>query len=205
MYKVALLSGLVMACASVAQAQLATSNRPVQIVVSGGLQLPMGEFADVHDYGIHADFSVLVKTLGSLRLRPELTYARFGIKDAFSNALPNVLAGAGGGGRARDYGSDAVSSLLGGLANIEIALGSGGFQPFVLAGLGAMNFKTDVGTVSEALSETNLTLNVGAGVRFRLGGIGGLIEARLNNMPTKQSETYFKSLRTVPVTFGLIF
>lgn len=194
-----------LACTSSAAAQVATSPRAVQVVVSGGLQLPMGGFADAHDLGYHADASVIFRAFGNLRLRPELTYARFQVKEVLTGALAQRLAAGGLGGAARDVYTDAASSLMGGLANIEVPLGSGGFQPFILAGVGAVNFKTDVGSTSEALSETKMSLNVGAGVRFRLGGIGGLIEARLNDVPSDGAKAYFKSVRTIPVTFGLVF
>lgn len=185
-----------------ASAQMA-SARPVQLVVSGGVSVPTGGFADVHDMGVHADASLLINALGgSLRLRPELTYSRFGVKD-LGSLFGTPLQDQGAGGLAA--GSDAVSSLLGGLANIEIALGPAGFQPFVLAGVGAIKFKSDISDGVSSIDETKTMLNLGAGVRFRMGPIGGLIEARFNNVPAGDTQTYFKSVKTIPVTFGLVF
>lgn len=183
-----------------ASAQMA-SARPVQLVVSGGVSVPTGGFADVHDMGVHADASLLINALGgSLRLRPELTYSRFGVKDLL---FGTPLQDQGAGGLAA--GSDAVSSLLGGLANIEIALGPTGFQPFVLAGVGAIKFTSDISDGVSSIDETKTMLNLGAGVRFRMGAIGGLIEARFNNVPAGDTQTYFRSVKTIPVTFGLVF
>ena len=68
-----------------------------------------------------------------------------------------------------------------------------------------MSFKTDASSATEALSEVKGSVNVGAGIRFRLGRLGGLIEARINNVPTSDPKAYFKGVRTIPVTFGLIF
>lgn len=185
-----------------ASAQMA-STRPVQLVVSGGLSVPTGGFADVHDMGVHADASLLINALGgSLRLRPELTYTRFGVKDLGSILGATVQDRRAGGVAAE---SDAISSLLGGLANFEIALGPAGFQPFVLAGVGAIKFKSDISDGVSSIDETKTMLNLGAGVRFRMGAIGGLIEARFNNVPTGDTHTYFKSVKTIPVTFGLVF
>lgn len=185
-----------------ASAQLA-STRPVQLVVSGGLSVPTGGFADVHDMGVHADASLLINALGgSLRLRPELTYTRFGVKD-LGSILGATLQDRRAGGLAAE--SDAISSLLGGLANIEIALGPAGFQPFVLAGVGAIKFKSDISDGVSSIDQTQTMLNFGAGVRFRMGAIGGLIEARFNNVPVGDSQTYFRNVKTIPVTFGLVF
>lgn len=185
-----------------ASAQMA-STRPVQLVVSGGLSVPTGGFADVHDMGVHADASLLINALGgSLRLRPELTYTRFGVKD-LGSILGATLQDRRAGGLAAE--SDAISSLLGGLANIEIALGPAGFQPFVLAGVGAIKFKSDISDGVSSIDQTQTMLNFGAGVRFRMGAIGGLIEARFNNVPVGDSQTYFRNVKTIPVTFGLVF
>ncbi len=185
-----------------ASAQMA-STRPVQLVVSGGLSVPTGGFADVHDMGVHADASLLINALGgSLRLRPELTYTRFGVKD-LGSILGATLRDRRAGGLAAE--SDAISSLLGGLANIEIALGPAGFQPFVLAGVGAIKFKSDISDGVSSIDQTQTMLNFGAGVRVRMGAIGGLIEARFNNVPVGDSQTYFRNVKTIPVTFGLVF
>ncbi|MGQ0647400.1 MAG: hypothetical protein ACT4P7_07490 [Gemmatimonadaceae bacterium] len=200
--------GLAIACCStLAGAQVPRSTRPIQLVVSGGFQVPTGGFGDVHDLGVHADASLIITALGGLRLRPELSYARFKVKETLDqrSTLRGSLQGSAGGA-ARDVYSDALSSIIGGFANLEIPLGPAGFQPFVLAGVGAVNLTSDVNSVAEALRDTKMSLNIGAGLRFRLGGIGGIIEARLNNVPAGgDTRTYFKDVRTIPVSFGLVF
>ncbi|MGQ0765344.1 MAG: hypothetical protein ACT4OZ_06730 [Gemmatimonadota bacterium] len=175
----------------------AQSSRPIQLIVSGGMSVPTGGFSDVHELGVHADVSLLVNALGqSLRLRPELSYTRFKLKDLQS---PSALVRGGA------YEAGDVSRLLGGFANLEIPLGSGGFQPFLLAGVGAVQLKTDATGTPESFSDVKASLNFGAGLRFRLGGIGGFVEARLNNIPSDQVETSFKEARFIPITFGLVF
>ena len=204
MIRVLLASAAFSLAASVATAQMATT-RPVQLIVSGGVSVPTGGFSDSHDMGVHADASLLINALGrSLRLRPEMTYARFGVKE-----LGALLGGANmhgaAGGRARDAASDAVSSLIGGFANIEIPLGPAGFQPFLLAGIGAIKFKSDISDGVSSVDATKTSLNLGGGVRFKLGPIGGLIEARFNNVPASDTEAFFKDMKMIPVTFGLVF
>ena len=193
---------------SLSQAQVPVATRPIQLVVSGGLQLPTGGFGDFHQMGAHADASLVINAFGGMRLRPELSYARFKVKEALTalSSRTSALGAAGGAAGARaDLTTDAVSSLMGGFANIELPLGPAGFQPFVLAGLGAVSVKTDASTAAEALSEVKASVNLGAGIRFRLGKLGGLIEARMNNVPTNDTKAYFKGVRTIPVTFGLVF
>lgn len=180
-------------------------ERPIRLVVAGGLQLPTGNFADYHDYGVHADVGVLFNIAG-LRLRPELSYSRFNLKDAFD--LPTVLGQSGSGaagGAGRGPYDDALTSLLGGFANLELPLGQGGVQPFLLGGIGAVALDTEATTGAVSFSETKASFNVGAGIRFRMGGISGLIEARVNSVPSSDTRAFFKDLRTIPVSFGLVF
>lgn len=204
--RIALLIPALLGVTSLAAAQAPRSTRPVQLVVSGGLQVPTGGFGDVHDLGTHADASLVFNGLGGLRLRPEISYARFKVKEAIDGLSTQRSSSMGAaGGIRRDAYADAVSTLLGGFANIELPLGRGGFQPFLLGGVGAVSVKSDATLNSLKTSDVKASLNVGAGVRFRLGGIGGLIEARLNNVPAGDSKAYFKDMRSVPVTFGLVF
>jgi opacity protein-like surface antigen len=175
------------------------SSRPIQLVVSGGMSVPTGGFSDAHELGVHADVSLLVNAFGqSLRLRPELSYTRFKLKD---------LQGLGLGAATVAAGESDVSTLLGGFANLELPLGHGNFQPFLLAGVGAVKLKTDAtaGGQTEAFSDIEASLNFGAGIRFKLGSIGGFIEGRLNNVPSDAVKTTFKEARYIPVTFGLVF
>lgn len=202
MKRVVLASAALLLATSAARAQTAPP-RLVQLVVSGGLSVPTGGFGDSHDMGVHADASLLVTALG-LRFRPEVSYTRFGVKELGALLGGTNMHGAAGG-RARDAASDAVSSLIGGFANIEIPLGPAGFQPFLLAGVGAVKFKSDVSDGLSSIDATKTSLNLGAGIRFKLGPIGGLIEARFNNVPAGDTETFFKDVKTIPVTFGLVF
>jgi opacity protein-like surface antigen len=181
------------------------AERPIRLVVSGGLQLPTGSFADYHDYGVHADVGLHLR-LGGLRLRPELSYSRFGFKELsdFVAGLDGAAGGAGIGAR-RDAASDAVTTLLGGFANLELPLSSGRIQPFLLGGVGAVKVESDPTAATLSFSDVNASLNLGAGIRFRLGGISGLVEARFNNVPASDTQGFFKDLRTIPVTFGFVF
>lgn len=192
--------------ASGASAQAPRSTRPVQLVLSGGVQVPTGGFGDVHDLGMHADVSLVFNGFGGLRLRPELSYARFKVKEALDGLSTQRLSamGAAGGAR-RDLYGDALSTLVGGFANVELPLGRGAFQPFLLGGVGAVSVRSDATLDTIESSDVKASLNLGAGLRFRLGAIGGLIEARLNNVPAGDSRTWFKDVRSVPVTFGLVF
>lgn len=208
------------------------SQRFVRLVFSGGLAVPTGGFATYHDLGTHGSASAVMKLWGQkLRLRPEVAYARFGVLEQKVRALvtasqrtprnvPTRLVRLPNGDvqlraaqniplpkipdltKLRD---GAISSALGTFGNLEVPLGHIPFQPYVIGGVGAMKFRTDVTTIGEALNGVQWGYNVGAGIRFKLGPIGGGLEARLRDIPVDQSKTFFKNVASIPVAFSLIF
>jgi opacity protein-like surface antigen len=205
------------------------SSRPIRLVVSGGLSVPTGGFSSYHDLGTQASASLLVRLFGQkLRLRPELAYTRFDVIEQKVRALAANLemqqraAAAtarvsGAPVTARSTASvpklpdlnklrdGAISSLLGTFANVELPLGPRGFQPYLIGGIGAVTFRTDVTTVNEAIDGVQWAYNAGAGIRFNLGPLGGGLEARLRQIPVDGTKTFFQNVTTVPVSFSLVF
>ena len=177
------------------------SHRPISIIVSGGATVPTGSFKDYHDLGIHGDVSLLLSLFGAgIRLRPELTYGRFSVKDALHSTL-----GLGGGASQSTrsaYGSADVSTLMGAFGNIEFPLAGG---LYLLGGVGALGLSSDVTAAAGSISETKLAYNGGAGFRFRMAGISGFIEGRIANLAVDKGKALFKDVKTIPVSFGLAF
>jgi hypothetical protein len=173
------------------------STRPIRIVFSGGVTLPTGDFEKFNATGYHGDIALLLNFGGlPIRLRPEASLTRFSLKDLVS----------GGTGTEESQGT---SQLLGGLLNLEFSLSLGPIQPYVLAGGGITNLKTDFsaggGPTTSSLSDTQFAIDGGAGLRFRLGPIDGFIEGRVNSVYTDQGVINFKDVKLIPVTFGLVF
>ena len=204
------------------------SSRPIRLVVSGGLSVPTGGFSDYHDLGTQASASLLIRLLGQkVRLRPEVMYTRFDVvqqkvRDLVDNlqVQPGMVAARMAGpplsvGQARVAGpklpdltkmrDGAISSILGTFANVELPLGPGGFQPYIIGGIGAVAFRTDVTTVNEAIDGVQWAYNAGVGLRFKLGTLGGGFEARLRQIPVDGAKTFFQNVSTVPVSFSLVF
>lgn len=214
-----------------AAAPPARAERRIRLVVSGGLNVPTGGFSDYHDLGVQASGSALIRVVGKkFRIRPEVAYAQFGVLEdkvrrlAQSAGLAGVqqarlsrvgmggvtpgVARVAGGPKLPDLSKlrdGAISSLLGTFANIEIPLGPRGFQPYVIGGIGAVAFRTDVTTVNEAIDGVQWAYNAGAGLRFRLGPLGGGLEARFRQIPVDEAKTFFKNVVAVPVSFSLVF
>ena len=166
------------------------TSRPVRLVVSGGLTVPAGDLKDLHDAGFHYDASLLLKFAGiPLTLRPEISFTRFNLKDALGST-------AGG------YGSGDVTQMLGALGNIEVPLVGG---LYAIAGGGVLNLKTPGAASGVDISQSKLTFNAGAGLRFHMGGISGFLEGRAGTASYDQGKFGFSKATFIPVTFGLVF
>lgn len=197
-------------------AQNASTSRPIAVVVSGGATVPMSGFKDYNDLGVHADVSLLVRLAGqSFRLRPEFTYGRFSLKDPSPSLslTAHTASNAGGSGAVASMlasnvipgygaGTGDASTLLGLLGNVELPLSSGFY---VIVGVGATNVRSGATTATDDVSLTGLTYNGGAGLRFHLGAISGFVEGRLKSISVEKGRALFSDVRTLPVTFGLVF
>lgn len=170
-----------------AQGRGGANNRPVRVVISGGLTLPSGDLKDLHDTGFHYDAALLVRFAGvPISLRPELSLTRFSLKNA---------AGSGGSG----YGSG-DTQMLGALGNLEVPLAGG---LYVMAGGGLLNLKTPDATGD--ISQSKVTFDAGAGLRFNLGSISGFVEGRMGTASYDQGKFGFSKAQFIPITFGLVF
>jgi hypothetical protein len=112
--------------------------------------------------------------------------------------------------KADSTGLNGTGSILSGLANVTLGVSAGPVKPYVLAGLGAFNTKTQV-TGAPSASQTQFGIDGGVGVEFKLGAISGFIEGKIENIFTDQgfssalgSAKEF-STRIIPVTFGVFF
>lgn len=202
--------------------------RAVRLVLSGGMAVPTGGFSTYHDLGVQASGSALIRVFRQkLRLRPEVAYARFSVVEQKVRAIVAANTAQLPGDqltRARMQGASvlaarsapklpdldklrdgAISSALGTFANLELPLGPSGLQPYLIGGIGAMAFRSDVTTVGEALDGIQWAYNAGVGLRFKLGPLGGGLEARLRNIPIDESRTFFSNVTAIPVAFSLIF
>lgn len=146
------------------------------LMVSGGLNAPVGSLGDATDLGYIVsaglNFGAPVSPVG---VRLEGSYSDVGYKR--------------GGGDVR---------LVFGTANAIFNLGTTSDAPYLIAGLGAYN------TSSSGYSgSTAVGINGGAGLRFPLNGLSTFFEARYHLMlgSAAQGTNY----QFIPITFGLSF
>jgi hypothetical protein len=178
--------------ATVARAQMPGSTRPVSLVVSGGMTVPAGDLADLHDSGFHYDASLILNIPGfPVALRPEFSLTRLQLKDPI---------GTGGG-----YGSDDVTQMFSAMGNIEVPLAAG---LYAIAGGGILSMSVPgvaPGGSTADESQAKFSFDAGAGYRFKMGGIRGFLEGRIGAASYEAGKFGFSKAQYIPVTFGLVF
>jgi len=168
------------------------STRMVRIGFGGGMTVPVSHAADAFDNGINGQAYVLIN-LGSLPLRFNLGYQKFDLKSAASAAAS---------------GSTSIVSGVAGLSFDLVQIGP--LRPYVTAGVGAFNVRDDVvdGLAlpeGAATSATRFGIDGGAGLALRIGRLEGFVEARVQNVFTEAGVVDASTIRSVPVTFGILF
>ncbi|MBI1797310.1 MAG: porin family protein [Candidatus Eisenbacteria bacterium] len=171
------------------------SSRLVHFGFGGGLSVPVSDAKDAFKTGFHGkgwvSFSPPRLPFG---LRAALGYEKLDFKAP--PTTPTATQGTG--------------SVLSGLGDITLGFPVGPIKPYVLAGVGAFNFKADDGT-GTSTSKTQFGINGGVGVELRLGQISAFVEGRVENIYTdKGLNSAFGSLKTfqtqiIPVTFGISY
>jgi outer membrane protein with beta-barrel domain len=177
---------------SLALLQSASAARPVKIGFGGGMSVPVSDAQNAFKNGFHGTAMVQWEApVLPVALRGSVGYSQLDIKSAVTGASDKA-------------------KILSGLANVSYAFPVGPVKPYIIAGVGAFNIKTDVGGTSSP-SSTKFGIDGGAGMQFKLGGVAGFVEGKVENIFTDQglssaigSTQEFKTL-IIPVTFGILF
>jgi hypothetical protein len=165
------------AVALIAFASVAQAQRPV-FGVAAGLTAPQGDFGDGVDNGYHVGAALGFKVpVLPVALRADLAYTTFGTKDPVDGNV-NTL----------NLSVNAVHAFPG------VAI-----RPYVIGGLG-MYRTSGSGDLEEMESSTDMGLNGGAGIQFKLAGVQSFVEARYTHIMTEDDAT-----TVIPISFGIMF
>jgi len=169
------------------------SNRIVSFGIGGGVSVPVSDARDAFKTGFNGQGFVRLN-LKALPISPrvDFQFQRFNIDDA----------------KFQTPGISGNGQLLAGVANLQyVVMPHGPARPYIVAGLGAYNFKTDVtGIAGASKSDTRFGVNGGAGVLFKLTSlVSGFVEGRLDNVFSDKGFIQSKQVQVVPVTFGVVF
>lgn len=158
------------------------SAQGVGFMVGGGLTVPTGELGDdFANTGFNALAGVdILLPASPVDLRLEAAFTQFGIKDADANW--RVISG----------GAAA-------LVNLPMV----GATPYLIGGAGVYSQKA-TGSGVDSDSETDLGVNIGAGVTIPLVGMRGVFgEVRYHNIFSKDDDSGFPNINFISFTIGL--
>ena len=187
-----------LASAETAAAQDVTA-RAFTFGVSGGLSVPLGDFADGVKSGFNAGAHLAFKPAAlPFGLRVEGQFNQFDLKGLEDDGEELEV----------DGNARIISGTVNGVFGVPAA--SSAFRPYLIAGVGAYNEKVTFDFLGESLSEsqTKLGINGGVGIEFGLSGLATFIEARYHMVFDKEDdeETGAGSNTTfVPISFGIKF
>lgn len=164
-------------------------QRMVRIGFGGGMTVPVSDAGEALKSGINGQGFLLVNA-GGIPLRFNLGYQKFDFEEA-------ILGGATG-----------ESTMLSGVAGVSFDLvRAGPVTPYITAGLGAFSLTEEISTgqFSGETTNTRFGIDGGAGIRLRLGRLEAFAEGRIQNVYTEAGAIDTKTIRAVPVTFGILF
>ena len=190
---------VVLTLSAVAHAQMGGtadmgSNRIVSFGIGGGVSVPVSDASDAFNTGFNGQGFVRFN-LHQLPIQPrvDFTFSKFDVKDV-TLATP---------------GATGTGQIFAGIANVQYSLMHAGFlRPYIVAGLGAYNTKTDINGIPNVTgsSSTDFGINAGLGAVFKLGSaVSGYIEGRIDNVYSSKGMIDADQVQVVPVTFGLVF
>lgn len=194
---VAALSLTVLASPARAQMEggaMGPSNRFISVGLGGGVLVPVSDAKSAFDKGfVGQGFVRLNLPVLPIAPRIDFTFSKFDLASA-KIANPNLT----GTGR-----------MLAGMANLQFVLiPRGPIRPYIVAGVGAYNLKTEItgGATESSQSDTQFGVNGGGGVLFKLGSlISAFVEGRVENVYSKEGFVTADQIQVVPVTFGVVF
>lgn len=184
---------------SIAHAQMSSSPdmggsaRMLSFGIGGGVSVPVSNASDAFKTGYNGQGFVRFN-LKALPIQPRIdfTFSKFDVASA-------KLAAPGASG---------TGQILAGVANLQYFVMPGPVRPYVVAGLGAYNFKTDLSGIPGATSksDTRFGVNGGLGVLVKLGSlVSGYVEGHLDNVFSQKGFVNSSQLQVIPVTVGVVY
>lgn len=172
---------------TLAHAQAPVESRHlVGFGLGGGVSVPVSDAKNAFKNGYNGTGFVQLNVRQlPVALRLNFTFQRFD--------LDKAKVGTGG-----------TSTVLGGLANLQYSLGLGMLRPYIIAGLGAYNLKTEPDNAKSS-SDTRFGVNGGAGLILRVAALSFYAEGRVDNVYTEKGLIDTKQIQVVPVTFGVVY
>ena len=181
---------LAMTTVAVAQMHEDLSTRMISFGIGGGVSVPVSDAKDAFKNGFNGQGFVRFN-LPMLPIQPrvEFNFTKLDVNDV-------------------KFSSTGTQQIMSGLATAQIYLmHSGPIRPYLLAGVGAYNLKTDLdNTTTQPPSDTRFGINGGGGLVFHFGhALSAYAEGRVDNVYTDKGFINTDQIQVVPVNFGVVF
>jgi hypothetical protein len=186
----AVLSGIAIGLVGAEPAAAQAERHLIRIGFGGGVSVPTSDVRSALDNGVNGQAYLLFDPGLGFPLRFNLGYQKFDFKEAVLNAVT---------------GEQKILSGVGGITFNLFQIGP--IRPYVTAGLGAFQMSTDytTGTVTTEESDLRFGIDGGGGLALKIGRLEAFIEGRVQNVYTETGVIETKTIRHVPVTFGIMF
>lgn len=173
-------------------------HRLVTFGVGGGVAVPVSDAKDAFKNGFNGLAYVRFQPASlPIAFAANVAFQRFDLSDAKVTTGETTTSITGGN-----------SQLLAGIGDIKFDLSPRtAVHPYVIAGLGAYNVKTDPKAVGiSSQSDTRFGINGAAGISIPFGAVSGFVQSRVDNVYTSDKGVInTKSIQVVPVTAGIEF
>ncbi|MEO5567626.1 MAG: outer membrane beta-barrel protein [Gemmatimonadaceae bacterium] len=165
-------------------APVAMAQAQISFGIGAGASIPNGDFANGIETGYH-----LLATVG---VHPPLAPVGFRVDGMF-----NQFKG--------ESPSTSKLNLLGVNANAVLSMpGAIVLSPYLIGGVGM--YRSSISPkITGVDAETDLGVNIGAGIKFGLAGFGAFGEISLHNIMGDDGAGNNVNSRFIPITFGIMF
>jgi opacity protein-like surface antigen len=177
-----------------AQGMASESPHMLRIGVAGGVVVPTSNTRDALKEGVQAHAFALVNLVQGFPFRFNLGYQKLNLKSIVASGTQQALTG--------------DTKILSGTAGTQIDLLHGPLRPYLVAGVGGFNVTQSLegaSTASTSESQFKFGIDGGAGVALQLGRISAFVEGKIQNIYTEAGAIDAKSIKAVPVSFGILF
>ena len=171
----------------------------VSVGLGGGVSVPVHDASEAFKNGFNGHGFVRFNLKGlPIVPRVDFSFQKFDLKD-----LPPIEQFTG-----PPITPEGTGQVMAGLANLQVYLMHGPISPYIVAGIGAYNLKTETDVVALSQleqSDTHFGVNGGAGLVIHLGSMLSLYgEGRIDNIYTDKGAITADQIQTVPVSFGVV-
>jgi hypothetical protein len=165
-------------------APIAAAQGQLKFGIGAGATIPSGDLSDATETGYH-----LLATAG---IAPPLSPVGFRVDGMFNQMNFKSTLLDGESARIMGLNANAVLGMPGAMV----------VSPYAIGGVGFYNTSS---SIDGDESESDIGVNIGAGVKFGLAGFGAFAEIRFHHLFKEEVSGTTPKFQFIPITFGITF